>query len=126
LQNENRVLEKKRHCLVACHSLETTKFLTEIRNADSVMQDPVTAVIVGVGTTHDANERQVLTVSSGDGVDDAQTPDGEGDHHGSHTLPSGVPIRGIAGIDLVAATDVVQSWLRQQMIQQDEVKISRH
>jgi hypothetical protein len=102
--NEKDVVHQaKTNCLITCHSLEAAKLLTEIRNAYGVMQDTVGAKIVGVGTTHDADDREVLTVSTSNGIDDTETTDGEGDHHCPHSLPSSIPISGIACIDLIAA-----------------------
>ncbi len=102
--NEKDVVHQaKTNCLITCHSLEAAKLLTEIRNAYGVMQDTVGAKIVGVGTTHDADDREVLAVSTSDGIDDTETTDSEGDHHCPHSLPSSIPISSIARIDLIAA-----------------------
>lgn len=106
--------------------MKASKLLTEIGDTDRVMQDPVGAVVVRIRPTDNADDRQILTVGSSDTVDNTETSDGESDHNCTDAFPSGVPIGSISCVDLVAATNIIDARLIQEVIEQDEVEVSRH
>lgn len=76
-----------------------------------MVEDSVGSVIVGVGTTDDANERQVLTVRAGDRIQNAESADGERDDARADAAGPRVAVGGVPGIKLVTAADVVQPGL---------------
>lgn len=108
------------------HSLETSIFLAEIRDSNGVMQDPVGAEVVRIRAPDNANHREILTVCSSNGVDDTEPSDSERDDHCTNAFPPSVALSSVSGVDLVAASDVVDAGLVDKMVQQDEVEISGH
>nr|GMC89993.1 hypothetical protein CR513_06800 [Ipomoea batatas] len=113
------------HGLRASDGLKTPKLLGEIRQADGVVQDPVSAVIVRVWAADDANHRQILTVGAGDGVEHAQPAHREGDHTRAHPVGPSIAVRSVAGVELVTAADQAQLRLGDQVIQQRQVEVPR-
>ena len=87
------------------------------------MEDPTGAVVVGVGPTDDANQRQVLAVRSGDGVEHAEAADGERHHARADSPGARVAVGGVPGVELVAAPDQVQRRLRDEVVQQRQVEV---
>lgn len=100
--------------------------MTEIRQSDGVVENPIRAVIVRIGATHDADDRQILAVSAGDGVDDAESADGEGSDAGAYAPGAGVSVRRITGVELVAAADEVELGLGNQVVEKREIEITGH
>lgn len=110
--------------LVAGNSLEAPEFLAEIRQSNGVMQDPVGAEVVRVGSTDDADHRKVLTVRAGDCVDHTQAAHCER-HHASADAPAPcVAVGGVAGIEFVATSDVGEFGLRNEVVEEGEVKVT--
>lgn len=93
------------------HSLKASKLLTEIRNANCMMQDPVGTEVVRIRAPNNAYNREILTVGSGNTVDNTEPSNGESNHNCTHTLPSGVTIGSISSVDLIAAPNVVNARL---------------
>lgn len=54
------ILQVVDHCLVAGDILEAAELLREIGNPDGMMQDPITPVVVAVGSPDDAHHGEVL------------------------------------------------------------------
>lgn len=65
------VLQVVHHGLVASHSLEAPQLLTEIRHPHAVLHHSVGAVVVGIRPSHNADDREVLTIGVSHGVEDA-------------------------------------------------------
>lgn len=108
------------------HGLEASKLLTEIRNTNGMMQDSIGTVIVGIGTPNDANDREIFTVSASDAVNDTKASNSESNNHTTNTFPASITLGGVACVDLIAASNIIDAWLVQQVIQQDEVEVARH
>lgn len=89
-----------------------------------MVEDPVGAVVVGIGSSDDANHWQILAVSSGDGVEDAESADGEGDHAGADALGARVAVGGVAGVELVAAADEVETRLGDEVVEERQVEVA--
>lgn len=106
--------------------MKASKLLGEIRKPNCMVQDPVSAIIVGIGATHNANHRQILTVSTSNGVQHAKPTDSESDHTCTHALGSSIAISGVAGVELVAAADQVEFRLGDQVIQKGQIEIPRN
>ena len=47
-------------------------YLVEVRQPNSVVENPIGIVVVGVGTSNDTYDGEVLTVSTGESVDNAE------------------------------------------------------
>lgn len=62
------------------------------------MKDPVGAEIVGVRTSDDADDREVLAVGAGDRVQNAESTDGEGHNAGTDSTRSSVTVGGVPGV----------------------------
>lgn len=72
-----------------------------------MVENPVSSIVVGVGTADDAYQREVFTVRAGDGVEDAKSSDSESDDAGSNTASPSIAVGGVSGVELVAAADQV-------------------
>lgn len=118
------VLQVVHHSLVACDSLEAAELLAEIGQPDGVMEDPVGAIVVGVGTADDANERQILTVGTGNGVENTEPADSEGDDARTDATGASVAVSRVAGVELVTAADEVEPRLSDQMVEKGEVEVA--
>lgn len=88
------------------------------------MQNPIGAIIVCVRPSDDADHGEVLTVRAGDGVEDAEAADGEGDNARADTASTCVAIGGIAGVELVAAADVGEARLGDEVVKEGEVEVA--
>lgn len=88
------------------------------------MEDPIGAEVVTVGTTNDANERQILTISTGNGVDGAKATDAESDDASSDAARSSIAIGGVAGVELVATADDVEPRLGNEIVEEREVEVA--
>lgn len=112
------------HRLIARDRLEAPHLLREVRQPDRVVKDAVRAIIIRIGTTHDADNRQVLAVGARDGVENAQAADGEGHDAGANAAGAGVAVCGVAGIELVAAADVCETLLGDEVVEEGEVEVA--
>ena len=89
-----------------------------------MVEDPIGTIVVGVGPTNDADQRQVLAVRSGNGVEHAEAADGEGDDAGTDATGTRVAVGSVSGVELVAAADDVESGLVDEVIEQREVEVA--
>lgn len=89
-----------------------------------MVEDPIRPVVVGVGPADDADNRKVLAVRAGDGVDDAQTADGEGHDARADAPGPSVPVGGVPGVELVAAADVSEPGLGYEVVEESEVEVA--
>lgn len=110
--------------LITSHCLEATELLTEIGQTDGVVEDSVGAVVVGVGTADDTDEREVLTVSTGDSIEHAETADGECDDASTYATRPGVAVGGVSSVELIAAANEVKSRLSDQMVEKGKIEIA--
>lgn len=110
--------------LIAGNRLEASEFLAKVRQPNCMVENSVSAVVVGVGASDDTNDGQVLAVSPGNGVENAEPPDGEGDDTCTDSTSPGVAIGGIPGVELVAAADVVQTRLFDEAVEKGEVEVA--
>jgi hypothetical protein len=109
---------------MAGDSLEAPQFLGEIRQPDGVMQNPVRAVIVRVGSTYDANQWKVLTICTGNGIQHTEPTDGEGDSTGADTATPGIAICSIPGVQFIATANQAQPGLSNQVVEQGEIEVA--
>ena len=110
--------------LIAGNRLEASDFLAEVRQPNSVVENSISTVVVGVGTSDDTNDRKVLTVSAGDGVENAEPADSEGDNTCTDAAGPGVAVGGVASVELVTAANVVETRLGNDAIEKSEVEVS--
>jgi len=89
-----------------------------------MMQDPVGSIIIRIRASDYTNDWEILTVRAGDGVDYTQATDGEGDDTGADATSTGVAVGCVAGVKLVAAADVVELGLGDQVVQESEVEVA--
>jgi hypothetical protein len=94
-----------------------------------MVQDPVTPVVVAVGSADDAHDGEVLAEGAGDAVDGAEAADGEGDGAGADPAGAraGVPVGRVRRVELVAAADEADAArLGLQLVEEREVEVPRH
>lgn len=106
--------------------MEAPELLAEIRQPNGVMQDPVRAEVIRVGATHDANQWKVLTVRAGNRVDHTKPPHSERHHARADAPAPRVAVGGVPGIEFVAASDVGELRLRDEVVEEGEVKVTGH
>ena len=103
--------------------LKRTKLLGEVRQPNCVVKNPVGAVIVRIRPTNYTNHRQILTVGTRNGVQNAEATHSERHHTSSHAPRTRVAVGGVAGIELIAAAHKVEPRLGDQVIKQRQVKV---
>lgn len=89
-----------------------------------MLQNPVRPVIVRIRSTYDANDRNILAVSSGDGVEDAESTDRERNNTGADAAGPSVAVGGVSSVELVAAGDEVEAGISNEMIEESEVEVT--
>ena len=89
-----------------------------------MVEYPVRAVIVRVGSTDETDDGEILAVRSGYGVQHAQTADREGNDASPDSARSGVAFSGVAGVKLVAAADEIELRLGDELVEKSEVEVS--
>lgn len=82
-----------------------------------MVEDPVGAIVVGIGSTNYANHRKILAVSSSDGVEDAESTDGEGDDARANALSTRVAVGSVSGVKFVTAADEVELRLGDEVVE---------
>lgn len=112
--------------LIASYGLKAPQLLAKIRQTDRMVEDPVSSVVVGIGTSDDANQRQILAVRTGDRIEDAEPTDGESDDARTDAPGSSVAIGGVPSIEFVAAADVVERRLGDEVVKEGEVEVARN
>ena len=110
--------------LITSNGLKTAIFLAEIGNPDGMMKNPIGTVIVRIRTSTDAYNREILTVRAGNCVDHTEASEGEGDDAGTDAALARVSVGGVAGVELVAAADVVEAGLGDEVVEEREVEVS--
>ena len=89
-----------------------------------MVKHSVGAVVVGVGPSDDADQRQVLAVRAGDGVEHAKAANGERHDARADATRPGVAVGGVPGVQLVAAADVGEARLGDEVVEEGEVEVT--
>lgn len=89
-----------------------------------MMKDAVSPEIVRIGAANYTNQGEVLAVGAGNSVEDAEAADGEGDDACPDAAGPSVTVSGVPGVELVAAADVVEPRLGNEMVEKGKVKIA--
>lgn len=89
-----------------------------------MVKDPVSSIVVGVRTSNNTNQRQILTVRTGDRIENAESTHGERDDTSTDAARASVAIGGVPGIQFVAATDVVKPRLGDEVVEEGEVEVA--
>lgn len=98
--------------------------LAKVRQANGVVQNPVSSIIIGVGPTNNAYDRQILTVSTSNSIQHTESPNSERDNTSANATRPGVSIRSVAGVELVTATNKVELGLSDQVVEKGEVEVT--
>lgn len=91
-----------------------------------MVENSVGSIIVGIRPTNNTKDRKVLTVSPSNSIENTKPSNSEGDNTNTNTTCPGIAIGCIASIELVAATNVVEPWLGNDVIKKDKVEVTRH
>lgn len=89
-----------------------------------MVKNSVGPIVIGVGTTYYANEWQVLAVRACDRVDNAEATNGEGHDARADAAGAGVAVSGVPGVELVAAADVVEARLGDEVVEECQVEVT--
>lgn len=106
--------------------MEAPELLAEIWQPNGVMQDPVSTKVVRVGPTNDTNQRKVLTVRARNRVYHTQPSHSKRDNTRAHAPAPRVAVRSVSSIKFVAASNVFQLRLRDEVVEEGEVKVTWH
>ena len=68
--------------------------------------DGVVHVVIGVGTAHDTDDREVLVVSTDDGIEDTKLADCEGEDASIDATGPRVAVGGVSCVKLIVAANV--------------------
>jgi hypothetical protein len=116
----------KANYLIASDCLKAPELLAKVRQTNGVVKNSVGPIVIGVGTTYYANERQVLAVRAGDRVDNAEAANGEGHDTRADAAGAGVTISGVPGVELVAAAYVLETRLGDEVVEECQVEVARN
>lgn len=89
-----------------------------------MMKNPISPKIIGIRPSHDTNHGEILTVSPGNSIDHAEPTHGERHNAGTNPALPGVAVGGVAGIELIATSNVVKPRLSNEVVEQGEVKVT--
>lgn len=106
--------------------LEATEFLTKIGQTNGVVKNSVGAIIICVRPSNNTNDRKVLTVSSSNGIENTKPTHCESDNTSPNPTSPGIAIGSIPSIELIAAANVREPWLSNEMVKKGKVKITGH
>lgn len=90
------------------------------------MQDSVGTKIVRIGPTHNTDQRKILAVRARNRVDYTQSSNSKRDDTRAHAPAPRVAVRSVSSIKFVAASNVFQLRLRDEVVEEGEVKVTRH
>jgi hypothetical protein len=106
-----RIIQMIDDGLETSYSLKASKLLTEIWDANCMMQNPVGTKVVRIWPPNNAYNREILTIGPRNTVDDTKPSNSECDHNGTYPFPSGVPISRISGIYLITTPNIIDARL---------------
>lgn len=90
------------------------------------MQDSVGTKIVRIGPTHNTDQRKILAVRARNRVDYTQSSNSKRDDTRAHAPAPRVAVRSVSSIKFVAASNVFQLRLRDEVVEEGEVKVTWH
>jgi hypothetical protein len=93
---------------------------------EGMVDEVIRGAIVGVGRTGDQDYGQILSVCSADSVHGGKPTDAERHNRGSGSAHAGIALRGITAIQFIAAIDLLQVLVLQQLIKQHQIKLTRN
>ena len=91
---------------------------------ERVVDQMLRRAIVGVGCAGHQDDRQVFGVGAGDRVDGGKSADAEGDDGRGRTAGAGVSFGAVAAVQFIAAIDLLQLLVRQQLVEQNQVEVA--
>lgn len=103
--------------------MEAAELLTEVGQADGVVENAVGPEVVGVGAADDADDREILAEGPSDGVEDAEPANGERHRAGPDPTGPGIAIGSVPGVQLIAAAHEPQPGLGDQVVEEGEVEV---
>jgi hypothetical protein len=104
--------------------LKALKLLRKIWHSNSVMKDSVSTIVIGIRSSNYTDHRQIFTVSSGDGVKDTKSTDGESNHTRANALSTRVTVSSVTGVKFVTAADEVKLRLSDQVIKKSQIEVA--
>lgn len=102
--------------LITSYSLKAFELLGKIRQANSVVENSIGTIIIGIGTTNNTNDGKIVTVSTSNGVDNAEASNCEGDNTGTDTPGPRIAICTITCVHLIATAYEVEPRLGNEII----------
>lgn len=112
--------------LIASDGLKAPKLLAKIRQPNSVVKNPAGSIVIRVGSSNYTNQRQVLTVGSSDRIENTEPPHSESNNTRADATRASVAISGVAGVELVAAANVGEPRLCDEVVEEGQVKVTGH
>ena len=89
-----------------------------------MMQQMLGRAIVGIGSAGHQDDRQVLGVGACNRVDGGKSADAKGNYGRSSATCAGISFGAVAAVQFVAAIDLFQLFIRQKLIEQDQVEVT--
>jgi hypothetical protein len=91
-----------------------------------MVKNSVSAKIVCVWPSNNTDNGKVLTVSPSNGVENAEAAHSEGDNACANPTSPGVAISSIASVEFIAAPDVVETRLSNEVVEKSKVEVPGH
>lgn len=89
-----------------------------------MVKNSVGSVIIGVGPSNNTNHRQILTVRSGNRVQYTEPTDRESNRARADATRARVAVSGVSSVELVAAANVGESGLGDEVVEQGQVEVT--
>jgi hypothetical protein len=112
------------HRLKTRDRLKALKLLRKIWYTNSMMKDSVSTIVIGIRSSNYTDHRQIFTVSSGDGVKDTESTNGESNHTRANAFSTCVTVGSITGVKFVTAADEVKLRLSDQVIKKSQIEVA--
>lgn len=103
--------------MIACDRLEAPELLAKIRQSNGVVKNSIGAIIISIGSSNNTNHREILTISPSNGVEHTKPTHSKRDHTSPNATRPGIPVSGVASIELIAAPNVGEPGLGNEVIE---------
>lgn len=91
-----------------------------------MVKNSVCPKIVGIWPSNNTDNGKVLTVSPSNGVENAEAAHSERDNACTDPTCPGVAIGSIPSVEFIAASDVVETGLGNEVVEESKVEVTGH
>ena len=90
-----------------------------------MMKNPICPIIISIGPSNNANHWKILTISPSNCIQNAKTTHSESHNTCTDAATPGIAVGRVAGIELIAAANICEARLRNEVIKKGEIEVAR-